>query len=66
MFYKIPDKNLWREWWPVWGYVGAELAQSSYLGDSKIQSISACVHDFVTFSYLANFSQTLLVDDIDI
>ena len=38
----------------------------NYLGDSKIQSISACVHVFVTFSYLANFSQTLLVDDIDI
>ena len=29
MFLKIPDQNLWREWWPAWGYVGAELAQSS-------------------------------------
>ena len=27
---KIPDQHLWRKWWPVWGYVGAQLAQSSF------------------------------------
>ena len=27
---KIPNECLWCERWPVWGYVGAELAQSSY------------------------------------
>ena len=27
---KIPNECLWHEKWPVWGYVGIELAQSSY------------------------------------
>ena len=27
---KIPSEYLWCERWPVWGYVGVELAQSSF------------------------------------
>ena len=27
---KIPNECVWRKKWPVWGYVGIELAQSSY------------------------------------
>ena len=27
---KIPSEYLWYEGWPVWGYVGVELAQTSF------------------------------------
>ena len=27
---KIPSECLWHERWPVWGYVGAEFAQSGF------------------------------------
>ena len=27
---KIPNGSLWHERWPVWGYFGDELVQSSY------------------------------------
>ena len=40
--WKIPSQNMLREWRPVWGYVGTELAHSSYVNTFVYDIVNIC------------------------
>ena len=73
---KIPSECLWHERWPIWGYIGAEFAQSGFqLGIDRVMcfpldifTLGFIPHDFllifwnyVMYRYVINIITKVLL-----